>query len=229
VEARGFLGVAHEQTDNGVQVTDVVPGTAAEAAGIKAGDIVRKVDDVTIDNPRRLVEAVGNHKPGDTVSLVIQRGERELKLEAALGTRRLAGARVQRFNMMDQMGSRLSRRRDGFPYVLQHDSVIAPEHCGGPLVDLSGNAIGINIARAGRVASYAVPAETVLALLPELKSGKWAPPEPSTAVSLEQVEARLRRAVAEEAKTSDRAESLREEIERLQSERNELLGRGGGR
>jgi serine protease Do len=205
-----------------VRVTDVVPGTAAEAAGIKPGDIVKKVDDVIIDNPRRLVEAVGNNKPGDTVSLVIQRGDRQLKVEAALGTRRLAGARVRRFNMMDQMGSRLSQRRDGFPYVLQHDSVIAPEHCGGPLVDLSGKAIGVNIARVGRVASYAVPAETVLALLPELKSGKLAPPQPAATGSLREVETRLRSLLAEEAETTDRAEWLRKEIERLQSERERL-------
>src|SRR5262249_54405804 len=46
---------------------------------------------------------------------------------------------------------------------------------GGPLVDLDGKAVGINIARAGRVESFAVPSDTVLALLPDLKSGKLAP------------------------------------------------------
>ena len=47
--------------------------------------------------------------------------------------------------------------------------------CGGPLLDLSGNAIGINIARAGRVASYALPLETLLPVIKSLKTGDLAP------------------------------------------------------
>ena len=44
-----------------------------------------------------------------------------------------------------------------------------------PLVDLDGRTVAINIARAGRVASFAVPASVVLPLLEELKSGKLNP------------------------------------------------------
>ena len=42
-------------------------------------------------------------------------------------------------------------------------------------MDLDGKVVGINIARAGRVASYALPGEVVWPLLDELKSGKLAP------------------------------------------------------
>ncbi len=42
--------------------------------------------------------------------------------------------------------------------------------CGGPVVDLSGNVVGINIARADRVATYAVPAEAVKAFVQKLES-----------------------------------------------------------
>jgi serine protease Do len=44
-------------------------------------------------------------------------------------------------------------------------------------VDLDGKVVGINIARAGRTETYAVPAEAVRQLLPELMSGKLAPRE----------------------------------------------------
>src|SRR5262249_11927645 len=44
--------------------------------------------------------------------------------------------------------------------------------CGGPLVDLDGKTVGINIARAGRTETYAIPSEEVQALLADLKSGK---------------------------------------------------------
>src|SRR5205823_2932727 len=50
-----------------------------------------------------------------------------------------------------------------------------PSQCGGPLVGLQGKALGLNIARAGRVVSYAVPSDVVVGLLSDLKSGKLAP------------------------------------------------------
>jgi S1-C subfamily serine protease len=43
--------------------------------------------------------------------------------------------------------------------------------CGGPVVDLSGKAVGVNIARAGRVETYAVPADTAKLLIRELRGG----------------------------------------------------------
>ena len=79
----------------------------------------------------------------------------------------------------NQLGGPLSEHRTGFPTVLQHDTALRPEDCGGPLVDLDGKAVGINIARAGRTESYAVPAEEVQRLLPDLKSGKLAPRPPT--------------------------------------------------
>jgi len=77
-----------------------------------------------------------------------------------------------------------SHRRTGFSCVLQHDSVIRPIDCGGPLVDLQGNLIGLNIARASRVATYAIPWKTIQPLLDDLKSGKLSPPDISTRAKL---------------------------------------------
>ena len=78
-------------------------------------------------------------------------------------------------NPQERMGSSLSNRRGGFPTILQHDTVVRPVDCGGPLVDLDGKVIGVNICRAGRTESYAVPVEAVQKLLPELMSGRLAP------------------------------------------------------
>ena len=74
----------------------------------------------------------------------------------------------------------MSRRRAGFPQAIQHDTVLNPEMCGGAVVDLSGNAVGVNIARAGRVETYAVPADTVKLLIRELRGGPAAPIETTT-------------------------------------------------
>jgi serine protease Do len=81
---------------------------------------------------------------------------------------------------MEQAAGPVSRRRSGFPQVIQHDTVLHPAQCGGPLVDLDGKAVGINIARAGRVATYALPASLILAAMDDLKSGKLVQETPTT-------------------------------------------------
>ena len=59
--------------------------------------------------------------------------------------------------------------RSGFASAIQHDTVLTPEQCGGPLLDLSGKAIGINIARASRTKSYALPTDLVRAAIDEMQ------------------------------------------------------------
>jgi serine protease Do len=39
--------------------------------------------------------------------------------------------------------------------------VLRPIDCGGPVVDVDGKVVGLNIARAGRVESYALPSSLV--------------------------------------------------------------------
>jgi serine protease Do len=58
-------------------------------------------------------------------------------------------------------GGPFSDKRFGFQEVISHDSVVEPEHCGGPLIDLRGNLVGINIARSMRVATFAIPVQDV--------------------------------------------------------------------
>jgi hypothetical protein len=58
----------------------------------------------------------------------------------------------------------------------QHDSVLAPNQCGGPVIDIYGNAIGINIARAGRVSSYAIPAKIAAPAIADMLNSAIAKP-----------------------------------------------------
>jgi S1-C subfamily serine protease len=43
--------------------------------------------------------------------------------------------------------------------IIQHDLPLPKEAMGGPLFDLEGNCIGINIARVDRVTVFSLPAE----------------------------------------------------------------------
>ncbi|PWS32104.1 trypsin-like peptidase domain-containing protein [Pedobacter paludis] len=58
---------------NGLYVNDVVAGGGAEAAGLKSGDIIKKVDGATIYDSPDLQEKVGRLNPGDKVRLTVLR------------------------------------------------------------------------------------------------------------------------------------------------------------
>jgi S1-C subfamily serine protease len=143
-------------------------GNPAILANIKLDDIIVAFGDNEIKNSESLTKALLKHKIGDEVMLKVLRGEEELELKVKLNPPPMK-------QDQNQMGSVLSSRTNGFPVVLQHDSVVLPTDCGGPLVDLEGRVIGINIARAGRVESDAIPSETIRPLLADLMSGKLAP------------------------------------------------------
>jgi serine protease Do len=143
------------------RIAAVVPGLAAEKAGLKDGDIIRRLDADPIKGMLQLQEAIRSHYPGDKVSLLIERQGKQQTIEVTLGTLTDMLPRDERSEFQNTLGGSLSERRTGFPLAIQHDSVLRPVECGGPIVDLEGKVVGVNIARAGRVESYALPASIV--------------------------------------------------------------------
>jgi serine protease Do len=176
--AGGYLGVGLEPGDDGVKINQIMPASAAAHAGLKVNDLILSIAGKTIPDSEAVVKTLQRYKPGDLIAVRIKRGDEELNIEAKLGKRP-----PERADIQNNMGSELSKRRGGFPDILQHDSILRPKDCGGPVVDLDGKVIGINVCRAGRVESYAVPAEVIQPLLPELMSGKLAPPGAKAEVS----------------------------------------------
>ncbi|MCE9527839.1 MAG: PDZ domain-containing protein, partial [Planctomycetales bacterium] len=73
---------------DGVLLELIMPGGAAEKAGLKAGDVLTKLGDLKISNIDDFENALRAHKPGDKVKLKAKRGAEEVELEATLGTRR---------------------------------------------------------------------------------------------------------------------------------------------
>ncbi len=73
----------------GALVGDVTPGGAAERGGLRAGDLIVKVDDRRVDSGVALIAAIRSRAVGDTVTLTVTdeegRGERtiDVTLEAA--------------------------------------------------------------------------------------------------------------------------------------------------
>lgn len=174
-DVRGVLGIEMDMVEDAV-IKQVFPNSGGQAAGLQAGDQVLKVNNKSIQTRRELVETIGTYRPGDVIQLDILRAEEKMQLSATL-TYPFDNF-LSRIALQQQMGGPLSFRRDDFTAVYQHDAVLKPEQCGGPVVNLEGKALGINIARAGRTATYVLPANLILEKIEELKSGK-SPPPPS--------------------------------------------------
>ena len=63
-------------------LSGVRPGSAAEKAGLKAGDIIVKFGGKTIRNVQEYTIALSEHKPGDVVEIVVKRGNEVVTLQA---------------------------------------------------------------------------------------------------------------------------------------------------
>jgi serine protease Do len=170
--AGGYLGVFFDVNFDGIKIEELVANQAAAKAGLKVGDQILALNGVMIDNIDELRGLLSKTKPGDDVTFKIVREEKQQDIKATLGRNPSDKNGKARSDTQNNMGSKLSDRRAGFPVILQHDSVLKPNDCGGPLVNLEGQVLGINIARAGRTESYAIPSEAVRPLLEKLKMPK---------------------------------------------------------
>lgn len=103
-EKAGYLGVnvisvtaeAAQMYDLpvGVYVKSVVEGSAAEKAGIKAGDVIVKLDGSSIAGDTELVEALTYYGAGEVVEIVVktrESGYKEQTFSVTLGSRKAAG------------------------------------------------------------------------------------------------------------------------------------------
>jgi serine protease Do len=167
----GVLGIQLSDSNNGPLVSLVMHPSAAEEAGLQNGDLVLRVDEHAVTDSDELMRLIQQRLPGDTVSLALRRGKTDLVVDATLGRRTDLDQENNDFQSF--LGGELSFRRSGFASVLQHDTFLLPEHCGGPVCDLEGRVVGVNIARAERIASYALPAAAIIPWLDDLKAGKY--------------------------------------------------------
>lgn len=101
------LGVITEKSAAaGATVTEVAENSAAAKAGLKAGDVITKVNDVKISEPQDLFETIGKLQPGDEVTVLYLRDKKEQKAKAKLQPRDSAedtmrGRRFRNPRMLD--------------------------------------------------------------------------------------------------------------------------------
>ena len=153
-----------------VAIDSVTKDSGAERAGLQKGDIIIKVEGEPLENREQLLEVLGKKKPGDFVGLTVQReteGEtEELDVQVELSARGELFDEQKSRN--DRMSGRVSERRTRFKRVIQHDIGLSERSTGGPLLDLDGRCLGMNIAYANRAETFAIPAAQLREVLGEL-------------------------------------------------------------
>lgn len=164
VAHNGRLGVMLDDDPNGRALVQMVwPHSGAEIAGIEPGDRIIAVNGREERGKDGIIERLRGMFPGESVRLTILRANELSELESIEMD---AGIRDMGVLQESESDSKVNGPRNvrlsGFDRVIQHDTVLDPDECGGPILNTAGQVIGINIARAGRVVSYSLPAALVI-------------------------------------------------------------------
>jgi serine protease Do len=168
------LGVRLELTPDrtqGAMVASIVDGGGADRAGIEIGDIIQTVDGKSYSKRDDVLDKLRSLQAGQFVELGILRDERPIKITAQMMD--LANSLFDSTEM--EVNGHISARATGFQNVIQHDTVLQPHQCGGPIVDVEGNVVGLNIARNGRVASLAFHSRSLEPTIRDMLSSAGGP------------------------------------------------------
>lgn len=96
---RGYLGISLDELDSrkaeeygvkvndGVYVRDFTENSAAKAGGVTKGDVIVKVDGMNTHSIPELQQSIGLHKPGDKVTVTVNRDGTEKDLSVTLRNR----------------------------------------------------------------------------------------------------------------------------------------------
>ncbi len=155
-EGGAVLGVTLKETKKGLAIEDVSKDSGAEKSGLKKGDIITAIAGGPVKEIEELSKLMGEMKSGTDVKVTVLRDGKETELDVKLSAR---GDLFREVSRNDEMSGDFSNRRSGFPRIIQHDILGASITMGGPVLDLEGRAVGMNIARANRAETFAIPVE----------------------------------------------------------------------
>jgi S1-C subfamily serine protease len=129
-----FFGV---KSGSGLLVKSVEKGSAAERAGIKAGDVIVKVDNENIERSSDYRQAI-RRRAGDTVKVTVVRNKAEQTLSMTLPNSRRDSSRLDRFRSDDQDFD------FDFDFDFDPEFEVAGNHF-GRLLDIKLNGLGDHI------------------------------------------------------------------------------------
>jgi Do/DeqQ family serine protease len=147
---RGYLGVSYpteelseeqmkqmgiNENDEGVYVSAVAPDGAAQAAGIKRGDLITKINGNEVASGLEMSSVLANYKPGDKVQVTYKRKGTESTAEVVL--RKTPGnyEAVVTANVQDEVGADLETldSKKAEQYNIEGGVVVKSIKKGGPI------------------------------------------------------------------------------------------------
>jgi serine protease Do len=159
----GVMGIIFADNENpNVSIIDVLPQSAGDRGGLQVGDIIISLDGRRISEGQMVHNLLRTKDPGDLMILKIKRRGIELEKRITLGHRSVT---FDLFNRNLLMSGSVSKRKDNFPKIIQHDAPLPYFAMGGGMFSPMGQCLGINIARVDRVTTYAIPFSEINPLL----------------------------------------------------------------
>jgi predicted metalloprotease with PDZ domain len=117
-----FLGVIlGEETDKGVLITGTEEETGARKAGLKAGDVIAKIDEVEVRTKTDLIANIKTKMVGDTVEVTYIRNRKIETVPAVLGSRKMV---VQNFRKKENISK---TKRETSTVAASTASVLEPK------------------------------------------------------------------------------------------------------
>lgn len=139
----------------------------ARDAGMKPGDRIVAIGETQVSTVEEMAKALDGKKAGEEISVHVSRGGKAAVVAVRLSARGDLGMVPMSRN--DAMSGMFSKRRSGFPRVIQHSVIANRNVVGGPVLDLDGKCVGMNIARANRAETFAIPAKETREIFQRLK------------------------------------------------------------
>ncbi len=108
-EARPFLGVTPvSHMEKGVKLGSIIDGSAAQKAGLQAGDVVLKISGSEVNSFEELTTVIKSTSVGQELEIVIDRDDKEQTIQATMGQRQgcsmNGGDLFQHYQGMDEDG-----------------------------------------------------------------------------------------------------------------------------
>lgn len=121
---KAFLGVLTAKTDKGAVVKNVIEESAAKDAGLRNDDIITKFGDTKITSPDDLRTAVGEHKPGDKVTIEYLRDGKNKTATVELGKRSPSSMNYNMDSLRSMLGNSFNFRmpRQFFDFNFNNNS-----------------------------------------------------------------------------------------------------------
>ncbi|MFO0813930.1 MAG: trypsin-like peptidase domain-containing protein [Gemmatales bacterium] len=175
---RAVIGIQFEGNGE-AKIGMVTANGPAAKAGLQKGDIIISLNGKAITSREQMQDSLQPMKPGEKIKLEVKRKNAKedktetLKFEVKLGSRNeifpeLAGGRSELQAQMFESAANVSSRKENFPEALTHDAALTAKQMGGPLLNLAGQAIGVNIARFDRTGSYAIPYKSLQPIIEKM-------------------------------------------------------------